>query len=213
MKLGYFSIHQTITEYLQGWLIIIQTLIMTSTKEFDGLVQERRNSGALATELCFSCTDPWVIFGSLWSCGGWCTYTILGQNGIHFTEMATSNRGSWVNAALQFLVWFSFDFGRHTEWQFDKCTSKPEATDAMGVRTPGLTANYSCSYNDIPRWAVIGCMPTGSWPHVYIVYVMMLLITPVAGWNARPSAAKQLTYNYPCNWLECHDISSNTVYL
>ena len=44
----------------------------------------------------------------------------------------------------------------HIEWQFAKCTSKPIATDALGVRTPGLTANYSCSYNDIPRWAVIG---------------------------------------------------------
>ena len=62
MKLGYFSIHQTITEYLQGWLIIIQTLIMTSTEEIDGLVQERHNSGSLAMELCFSCTNPSRFF-------------------------------------------------------------------------------------------------------------------------------------------------------
>ena len=120
--------------------------------------------------------------------------------GIYFTGMATSNRGEarglWVNAALQFLVWFSFDFGRHTEWQFDKCTSKPEATDALGVRTPGLTANYSCSYNDIPRWAVIGYAPTGRWPYVYTVYVMRLLIALAFDWDARSSAAKQFTYNH-----------------
>ena len=40
---------------------------MTLWEQVDGLVQERRNSSALAMELCISCTNPpkWCIHASV----------------------------------------------------------------------------------------------------------------------------------------------------
>ena len=48
----------------QSWIICLQTAPcfqkLSLYPNIDGLVQERRNSSALAMDLCLSCTNPWI---------------------------------------------------------------------------------------------------------------------------------------------------------
>ena len=51
--------------------------------QIDGLMQERRNSSALAMELCLSCTNPVKLFWTFHSCCNDAIHTFLTQVAIN----------------------------------------------------------------------------------------------------------------------------------
>ena len=72
----------------QNWIRSGDIITQSNTSHIDGLVQERRNSSALAVELCLSCTKP----GIAW---------LSGVNMTFFSTLSQSYAPFYVNKASE----------------------------------------------------------------------------------------------------------------